>query len=143
MNHHHYHHICHFRCTIPTKDTAVLEQARLETFWEHHRFRTNKKGDWKDVEHFSPMFQFIGHADFLVTTPIPLQRVVPFDSTDVYSEDFPQFDYYPETHGWQEKERHLVSTLGYWPESGQFPLLIAEDMAKVCCCCCHCYCCVT
>lgn len=62
---------------------------------------------------------------------MPLQPSVAFDSPEVFSADFPQHDFYPEVDGWEEKERHLVSTVGYWPESNLFPLLIADDMAKV------------
>lgn len=67
-----------------------------------------------------------------ISTPIPLKPLVAADSEEVYSLDFPQYDYYPEVQGWQEKERHLVSTVGYWPECRNFPLVIADDMNKVC-----------
>lgn len=66
-----------------------------------------------------------------MSTPVPLRPLVAYDSDEVFAAEFPEYDYYPEIDGWQEKERHLVSTVGYWPESGHFPLLIAEDMAKV------------
>ncbi|OQR78499.1 hypothetical protein BIW11_06370 [Tropilaelaps mercedesae] len=115
-------------------DCCVLEQPRLEAFWEHARYRTNKEGNGRKregAEHFSPMFQYSGQADLLVSTPVPLCPLVPPDAPEVYSSDFPEFDFYPETHGWREKERHLVSAIGYWPESGHFPLCIADDMAKV------------
>lgn len=48
-------------------DSVLQEQARLEAYWEHHKFRTNKEGDFKDVDHFSPMFQYIGKADLFVS----------------------------------------------------------------------------
>ncbi|XP_022705963.1 uncharacterized protein LOC111270159 [Varroa jacobsoni] len=115
------------RCLLALSDNFTLEQARLEAFWEHHRYRTNKK----DIDHFSPMLQYAGQADLLISTPIPLKPLVAADSEEVYSLDFPQYDYYPEVQGWQEKERHLVSTVGYWPECRNFPLVIADDMNKV------------
>lgn len=66
-----------------------------------------------------------------MSTPVPLRPLVPFDSEEIFVKDFPEHDYYPEVENWSEKERHLVSTVGYWPEANHFPLLVVEDMAKV------------